>query len=163
MSHSRHGATPSTCRTPPWRRAHPPAARRTRMAGAFGLAGILLTASCSTSHSYAQLAKVGRSIPVPAGLTYVNEFDHVNRGDFGDNQNEVDINYSNPSMSCNQLMAAWLIALRKTYPNAQGAGSAGPTGVNLKVHGVGVTVDSGGAPGLSNCTHPRVAVGTGVS
>ena len=68
---------------------------------AAALVGPLIVTGCSSaSRSYPALAKIAHAVPVPSGLTYVNEIDHNNAAMFpGSDKNEVDLVYSNTSLA----------------------------------------------------------------
>ncbi len=134
------------------------AARACRLAVVGGVAGLVLLTGCSSSPSYAALAKIAHQVPVPARLTYVREVDHFNHAAFGNGgQKEVDLIYNNTTMTCDQLSAAWLNALKEAHRKIQSG--AGTTVMYLKADGVPITVDAAGIAGTSSCTQPRVAVG----
>jgi hypothetical protein len=90
-------------------------------------AGLLLITSCSSSQpSYDDLRKIALAVPVPPGLTYLREVDHVNSpaGMFGSDQKEVDVIYSNSAPTCDQLSANWLKTLQNAHRHIDsGAGS----------------------------------------
>ncbi len=125
---------------------------------AAALVGPLIVTGCSSaSRSYPALAKIAHAVPVPSGLTYVNEIDHNNAAMFpGSDKNEVDLVYSNTSLSCEQLTSAWRAALQKAHRQLDVGSESGPGALYLHSGGALVTLDPGGIAG--SCPQPRVAV-----
>jgi hypothetical protein len=124
------------------------------------VAALLPITSCSFSHpSYEDLRKIALAVPVPPGLTYLREVDHVNSpaGMFGSDQKEVDLIYSNSAPTCDQLSANWLKTLQKAHRHIDSGAGSGV--MYMKKNGVLIAVDTAGIAGTSLCTEPRVAVG----
>jgi hypothetical protein len=96
-----------------WRR-HP---RRTKIAIAGVLSAQLLLAACDRSQpSVDQLRKVAHAIPLPAGLSFVGDGDHLQRpGDFGNqSQHQLALTYKTATpLDCGQLTDAWRTALKQ--------------------------------------------------
>ena len=115
----------------------------------------MLAAGCSSSPSYATLAKIARALPVPAGVTFVREDDEPNHNAFDQLDREVVLFYSNTTMNCAQLGAAWRAAVQRGpwHINAKISGTG--TGVfYLSKDGVLVSVDPAGITG--SCPNPDV-------
>lgn len=78
------------------------------------VAGLCLAVACSSSPSYSDLSKIVRAVPVPAGLTYVSEARSADAA-FPDPNKDFSVEYSNTTMTCDQLSAAWIAALNKAH------------------------------------------------
>jgi len=123
------------------------------------VACLLLVTGCSSTPSYAALAKVARSVPVPDGLVFVREVDHVNHaaGFAGRDENAVDLLFSNTkNLDCVQLSAAWREAIHTAGWKIDTADSGtGPGAFYLKKNGLMIAVDPGGSSGV--CGTPSIS------
>lgn len=125
-----------------------------RLGTAAGLVGLMLAAGCSSSPSYATLAKIAHAVPVPAGVTFVREDDEADHNAFDQLDREVVLFYSNTTMDCAQLGAAWRAAVQQGHWHID-EGSGTDTGVfYLKKDGIPVVVDPAGITG--SCPNPDV-------
>ena len=77
------------------------------------VAGLALVTACSTS-SYSDLTKVAHSVPTPAGLTFVGDARSSDAA-FPIANKDVAVEYSNTTMTCAELSAAWIAALNKAH------------------------------------------------
>jgi hypothetical protein len=131
------------------------ATRAPRLGAAAGLVGLMLAAGCSSSSpSYATLAKIARGVPVPAGVTFVREDDEPDHNAFDQLDREVVLFYSNTTMNCAQLSAAWRAAVQQGHWHIVDDSATGPGAFYLNRSGVPVVVDPGGETGP--CPHPDV-------
>jgi hypothetical protein len=101
--------------------------------------------------SSTQLEKAARAVPVPAGVSFVN----INKTEMQTGlgtTHEVNVAYSNPSLSCTQLAAAWIATLAKAgraiEPYTPGDGQ-----IFLKHPGMRLGITFGG---LDTCPDPFV-------
>jgi hypothetical protein len=131
------------------------ASRAPRLGTAAGLVGLMLAAGCSSSSpSYAALAKIARAVPVPAGVTFVREDDVPDQNAFDQLDREVVLVYSNTTMNCVQLGAAWRAAVQQGHWHIVDDSGTGPGAFYLSRSGIPVVVDPGGETG--SCPHPDV-------
>ena len=87
------------------------------IAGALG-APLLRTACAQSQPSADQLRKVAHAIPLPAGLTFVGDTDHLQRpGDFGNqSQHQLRLTYTTVTpVDCGKLTDAWRNALKQAH------------------------------------------------
>ena len=116
----------------------------------------MLAAGCSSSSpSYATLAKIARAVPAPAGVTFVREDDVPDQNAFNQLDREVVLVYSNTTMNCAQLSAAWRAAAQQGHWHITDDSGTGPGAFYLNRSGVSVVVDPGGETGP--CPQPDVA------
>jgi hypothetical protein len=138
-----------------------PLRRAIKVLAALGGATLLLLATnaCtgSSTPTYAQLEKAARKVPVPPGVTFVD----VTRTKMDPGSGityEVDVSYSNPSMTCDQLRTAWIAALteahRGTHPVAPNDGQ-----IFVKDSSFSVAIDLGSVD-VHNCARPAVGAST---
>jgi hypothetical protein len=105
------------------------AGKRPRCDARLGVACLVVligSVGCGTSGpSNAQLEKAARAVPVPAGVSFVGVNKTEMQTGLGATR-EVNVSYSNPSLSCAQLAAAWIATLAKagraTEPYTPGDG-----------------------------------------
>ena len=66
------------------------------------------------SYADARLKTDAKRVPAPAGLVFTG-YSHQSYDGFPVDQQEADMSYDNPSMSCDQLHTAWLAILAKYH------------------------------------------------
>jgi len=113
--------------------------------GVFALFG---AASCAVSPSYADLARLGRDVPRPPSTVFVSANDFTNDS-VGRSTKEVNLTYSNKTLTCAQLHAAWIAALRRAHRGFD-ASPPGDAQIYLKDRAVFISVD------LGDCAQPQV-------
>jgi hypothetical protein len=105
------------------------------------------------SYADALLKRDARKVPAPAGLVFKG-YSHQSYDIFSlAPDEEADLSYDNPSMSCDQLLAAWLGILAKYHLRVDTRDS---TARQIFIRGLGanVAVDLGD---IGDCTRPYVS------
>lgn len=133
---------------------------RTAIAVASALSAPLLLGGCAQSQPSAdQLRKIAHAIPLPPGLTFVNDVDHLQRpGDFGtQNQHQLRLNYKTATpVDCGQLTDAWRTALKQAHRKIEAdEGSQGT--LYLKKGDLLIGLNTG-SPGIQ-CSAASIALG----
>ena len=113
------------------------------------LVATLVVGCATTSQTDARLEKAARKVPIPAGLTYQN----VNKQGSGDGTREVDITYSNATMTCQQLKSVWVAALVNAH---RATDPVTPIANQIFVNGLGANVLIN-LDGPIGCSSPYVA------
>jgi hypothetical protein len=127
-----------------------------RVPGVAAVVGLLSVLALGTGcASTLNLPKLARSVPVPAGLTYQST-DHSQTEHVGGDTQEVDVNYANPSLTCEELRAAWISALTEAKWHPVDDGSSA-TQIPLVDRRGNIILDLG-FPGVHTCSAPRVTV-----
>lgn len=120
--------------------------------------GLLGAASgCALSPGYSDLAKAGRAVPVPAGLTYLRQDAFTNQS-MGRSTKEVNIIYANPTLTCDQLKQSWIAALTNAHRSFDRP-PAGAAQIFLKQRDLDVVVGLGATGIINDCTQPMVSTG----
>jgi hypothetical protein len=120
--------------------------------------GVLAAASgCALSPSYSDLAKNGRGVPVPAGLTYLREDAFTNQS-MGRSTKEVNIIYANPTLTCDELKQSWIGVLTNAHRSFDRP-PAGASQILLKQRDLETAIGLGliGPGANGDCTRPFVA------
>lgn len=105
--------------------------------------------------SYADtlLKRDARKVPAPAGLVFKG-YSHQSYDTFSlGPDEEADLSYYNPSLSCDQLDAAWLAILAKYHLRVDTQDSSARQ-IFIRGLGANVSVDLGL---IGDCSHPYVA------
>ncbi len=105
--------------------------------------------------SYADtlLKRDARKVPAPAGLVFKG-YSHQSYDTFSlGPDEEADLSYDNPSMSCDQLLTAWLAILAKYHLGVDTQDSSDRQ-IFIRGLGANVRVDLGL---IGDCSHPFVA------
>lgn len=138
-----------------------PYRRRTLIAAA-GIALLICAAAGlwllrDRPRSFAQLAAAAESVPVPAGVTLLDESSTVNDGPgFTTSKAEQVTRRFSTSMTCADLTDAWSTTLRAHHIRYTLQNYAGEAGIRLTIHNgypefLGITLGS-----LGRCTAPFV-------
>lgn len=112
----------------------------------------VVTTGCGfTGQSSAALEKAARKVPVPAGLLFRDVYHNPS----GDGTNEVDVSYTNTTLTCPQLRAAWAAALTAAHRTFSPS-PVDPEANQIFIHGLGanVAINLGGP---LTCANPYVA------
>jgi hypothetical protein len=105
------------------------------------------------SYADARLKRDAEKVSVPAGLVFTG-YSHQSYDTFGlAPDEEADLSYDNPSMSCDQLLAAWLATLAKDHLRVDTKDS---TARQIFIHDLGanVAVNLGD---IGDCSRPLVS------
>jgi heme A synthase len=103
------------------------------------------------SYADARLKRDAEKVPVPAGLVSTG-YSHQSYDGLPVSQQEADLSYDNPSMSCDQLHTAWLAVLAKHHLRVDTPDS---TALQIFIRGLGadVAVTLGE---VGDCSRPSV-------
>jgi hypothetical protein len=105
------------------------------------------------SYADARLKRDADKVPAPSGLVFKG-YSHQSYDTFGfAPDEEADLSYDNPSMSCDQLLAAWLAVLARYHLRVDAQDSSAR---QIFIHDLGanVAIDLGD---IGDCSRPYVS------